>query len=93
METIRTLLQQPINVHCMFRSPEYNQLIGAPAHDVHSQGMAIDFDCSPGMDIQAIKERLRPVLERYCVRMEKGTTTWIHLDIHPLGPSGWEFTP
>jgi hypothetical protein len=85
MEEIRTFLGCPINVHCMYRSPAYNQLIGAPTNDVHSQSLAADLDCNGSFTIDELHSKLEPVLEQYGVRMERGTTSWIHLDLHPVG--------
>lgn len=92
METIRAVLNAPIKVHCMYRSPAYNKLIGAHEHEVHSLGMAIDFDCLPTLSIEEVKEQLRPILNQYHIRIERGTSTWVHLDTKAPGASGREFT-
>lgn len=93
IEQVRVILNCPINVHCMFRSVQYNeQVLKSLPHDVHSMGLAIDFDCNGHHTIQEIKEILEPLLEQLDIRMEKGTGTWIHLDMHPVGPSGRYFT-
>lgn len=92
MEAIRAHLGSPILVHCMFRSEKYNTEQGIhPAKDVHSMGMACDFNC-PGVSIQEVKDKLEPVLEKFNIRMEKGTTTWVHIDTRQPGPSGRYFT-
>jgi hypothetical protein len=93
MEEIRTFLGCPINVHCMFRSQKYNQeVVKAIPNDVHAQFLAVDLDCSPHMTIQEVKDKMEPVLEKFNIRMEKGTTTWVHLDLRAPGPSGRYFT-
>jgi hypothetical protein len=94
LEEIRDILKCPINVHSMFRSQAYNedQKI-LPSDDVHSQSVAVDFDCEPVMTIEQVKNALRPLLESLDIRMEKGTTTWIHIDMRAPGPSGREFIP
>jgi uncharacterized protein YcbK (DUF882 family) len=86
MEQVRSILGCPINVHCMFRSPAYNQLIGAPANDVHSMGMACDFDCNPHMSTDDVKAALMPQLAALGLRMENNGpgATWVHLDNHPV---------
>lgn len=84
MEEIRALINCPINVHCMFRSPAYNLQIGAPEHDVHSMSLACDFDCNGHLTIDQVKAILEPKLEELGIRMEKGTTTWVHIDLHPV---------
>lgn len=93
MEQVRVYLGCPINVHCIFRSEKYNQeVVKAIPNDVHAQFLAIDFDCSPTMTIEETKEKMEQVLERFGMRMEKGTTTWVHLDLRAPGPSGRYFT-
>lgn len=86
MEKIRTFMGVPVNVHCMYRPPAYNDLIGAPTHDVHSMGMAIDFDMEPNVTCDQVKGHLQPVLEQYGVRMENNGNgaNWVHIDIHPV---------
>ena len=86
MEEIRALLGCPITVHCMFRSQDYNvKEVGAIANDVHAQFLACDFDCSPHLTIDQAHGRLEPFLEKYGVRMERNTPTWVHLDLHAVG--------
>ena len=85
MEKIRTILGCPMNVHCIYRSPEYNtEVVGAIANDVHSLGQAIDFDCNGHHTIDEVHAILEPLLEQNGLRMERNTNTWIHLDIHPV---------
>ena len=93
MEKIRDFLGCAINVHCMYRSSAYNLEIGSLEHDVHSLSMACDWDASPTLSIEETKEKLIPKLEEFDIRMEKGTTTWIHTDWRMAGPSGRYFTP
>lgn len=85
MEQVRDFLGAPINVHCMYRPPAYNLVIGAPENDVHSQGQAIDFDCNPQITCDQVRATLCTVLDQFEIRMERGTTNWIHLDIHVVG--------
>jgi hypothetical protein len=95
MEEVRTFLGCPINVHCMFRSAQYNieqKILLPTGMDVHAMGLAVDFDCAPHMTIDQIKAKIEPQLESMGIRMEKGTTTWVHLDLHAPGPSGRYFT-
>lgn len=96
METIRTLLQAPIITHSFFRSRAYNLLIGSPQFDVHYAGKAIDFDCSPILTILQVKEKLRPNLERYGIRLENNgpLADWVHVDTKKPSVSGRrEFLP
>lgn len=94
LEEVRECLGgSPMNIHSMFRSQEYNHAIGLHLlNDVHARSVACDFDCSPTLTIPQVKELLRPQLKRLGMRMEKGTTTWVHLDTYPVGVSGREFT-
>ena len=94
LEEIRTLLNCPINVHCCFRSQDYNKSQNInPNADVHSFSEACDFDCGNNLTIQEIKDILIPQLESLNIRLEKGTTTWVHIDLRIPGPSGRYFTP
>jgi hypothetical protein len=94
LEEIRDILKCPMNVHSMFRSILYNadQKI-RPSNDVHSDSIACDFDCEPVMSVEQVKNMLRPMLESLDIRMEKHTTSWVHIDMRVPGPSGREFTP
>jgi hypothetical protein len=92
MEEVRAFLGCSVNVHCMFRSQKYNQeVVKAIPDDVHAMSLAADFS-SNSLTIQQIKDKIEPVLESLGIRMEKGTTTWIHLDLRAPGPSGRYFT-
>jgi hypothetical protein len=80
----------------MFRSKAYNieQSILLPTGaDVHSMSVACDFDANDTMSIQDIKDKLEPMLEQLQIRMERGTTSWVHVDLRAPGPSGRYFTP
>lgn len=89
MEQVREILGCPINVHCTYRSPAYNLIPGvnAPMHDAHSQGLAMDFDCSPGMTTDDVKAALMSHIEDLGLRMEDNGAgaSWIHLDRRPVG--------
>ena len=96
LEEVRTSLGCPMNVHCIFRSKAYNiaQRILLPTGlDVHAMSLACDFDCNGSLTIQEIKNKLEPLLDQLGIRMERGTTTWVHIDLHSVGPSGRYFTP
>lgn len=86
MEKVRNLLNCPINVHCTYRPPEYSKLVGGSEHDVHTLGMAIDFDCHPAMNSDDVKAKLLPEIERMGLRMENNgkNALWIHLDTHAV---------
>jgi len=85
MEEIRTILGCPINVHCMFRSQDYNaQVVKAIPNDVHAQFLAADFDCNETHSIDEVHSILEPQLEQLGIRMEQNTPTWVHIDLHPV---------
>jgi len=94
LEQIRTLVGQPFNIHCMFRSKEYNleqNILPPTGADVHSMSIAADLDCNPNLTIQEVKDILVPQLEDLGIRLEFGTTSWVHIDLHAPGPSGRYF--
>ena len=92
MESIRTIIGCSINVHCGFRSVKYNEeVLKSLPHDVHAAGMAADWDANSCYTIEEAKEKIRPHLEELNIRLEGGTTTWLHNDWHAVGPSGREF--
>jgi len=100
MESVRVILSVaagmdcPINVHCMFRSIAYNleqNILPPTGLDVHAMNLACDFDANSRLSITQVKNALRPQLANLGIRMEFGTTTWVHVDLHAPGPSGREF--
>jgi hypothetical protein len=96
LEQVRAILGVPMNVHCMFRSTQYNleqNILPPTGLDVHAMCEAVDLDCNNNLTIQQVKDLLEPQLENLGLRMEKGTIGWIHLDVHSVGPSGRYFTP
>lgn len=92
LEDIRNLFGGPMSVHCMYRSPDYNDQIGAPRNDVHSMGMACDFDLHPNFTLSQGKLTLAQNLDSLNIRMERNTPTWIHVDTRSPGASGRYFT-
>lgn len=85
MEEIRTLLGCPINVHCGFRSQDYNKdVVKAIPDDVHAQCLAVDFDTNGHHTIEEAQAILEPKLEDLGIRMERNTATWVHIDLHEV---------
>jgi len=85
MEQVRAFLGCSINVHCMFRSQDYNaKVVKAIPNDVHAQNLAVDFDCNGHYTIDELHAKLEPELERFGMRMERNTPTWVHLDLHAV---------
>lgn len=87
MEKVRILIGFPINVHCMYRPSTYSKLVGGSLTDVHTQGMAIDYDCNPNLSCDQVKAILIPQLKALNIRMENNGSgaLWIHNDIHSVG--------
>lgn len=92
-EDVRAILGVPMTITSFFRPKAYASLVGSKPTSPHCLGMAFDFTTIPHMSIEDAKAKLRPNLRAIEARMEKGTTTWIHIDSMPVGPSGREFFP
>lgn len=92
-EKIRKLLACAMNISSIYRPSAYSPIVGGSSTDVHTQAIAFDFVPDPVISILTAKAIIRPQLDVLNLRMEKGTTTWIHIDSHQVGPSGREFTP
>ena len=45
METVRSLLDKPIQIHSCYRSPAINKLVGGKPTSQHLQALAVDFVC------------------------------------------------
>ena len=88
LDIVRDYLNCPINVHCMYRSPKYSELVGGFSTDVHTGngGVAVDFDCNPNLSCDEIKNLLLPCIENWSLRMEDNGAgaSWIHLDNHAV---------
>jgi len=92
-EDVRAVLGVPLMITSFFRPTSYSYLVGSNPSSPHCHGRAFDFTTIPNMSIEDAKAKLRPALRAIDARMEKGTTTWIHIDSFPVGPSGREFVP
>lgn len=91
-ERVRATIGQPMNVTSMYRPPLYSPRVGGSEHDVHTRGLAMDFYCAK-LPVHQLKSILEPELDALEIRMERGTLTWVHIDIAPVGPSGRYFIP
>lgn len=85
MDQIRDLLGYPMHVTSCYRPPSYSVLVGGSATDPHTKGMAMDFTPEPFASCDHVKAILEPQLEKYSLRMERGTINWVHLDMMPVG--------
>jgi hypothetical protein len=91
-EEVRAVLGCSMNSHCGLRTVAYNEEQNIkPAVDVHSFMCAMDFDSNSTMSIEDVKAKLLPHLAELGIRMEFGTTTWVHFDLRAPGPSGRYF--
>jgi Peptidase M15 len=93
MDEIKEFLGCGLNIHCIYRPPAYSPLVGGTATDVHTQGLAIDFDCNKYFSTDQVKEKFNKpngddsILEKFGIRMEDNgpSAGWIHIDIHAVG--------
>lgn len=99
MDPLRDLLGEII-VHCWYRPPTYNALIGgAPgsAHMCLGTWAACDFHVENSGTITgcaATRSTIMPWLEPLQIRMEDIIGNWIHVDSHPLiGGQARVFSP
>lgn len=93
LEQVRSILCGPILVSSCYRPLAYSPLVGGYAGDVHCKGLAVDFVPGGPLSIRSAKDLMHPHLESLNIRMELGTTTWIHCDRREPGPSGRYFVP
>lgn len=86
LDIMRNFFDKPINIHVMFRPPEYNKLIGGAKNSSHCLGKAVDFDII-GLDCDTVRKMIMDAnkLEEWKMRMEDlPGSPWIHLDITPI---------
>lgn len=83
MDAVRENFGLPIVVHCWYRPPEYNKLIGGAKRSMHMVGGAVDFHID-GIycdDVRCmLKESNFAHLLRLRIEMNTGGN-WVHLDI------------
>ena len=93
MDPVREFLGAPIHVHCCYRPPAYNQLVGGAPNSAHMAldgYAAIDFDIGESCDLTRAK--LLPELQPRKIRMEnRPGSNWVHLDCKPIIPGGNRF--
>ena len=79
MEPLYELLG-PIITHVSYRPEAYNKLIGGAPNSGHKLGKCCDFHAS-AHSINEAKDLilLHNMLEKLNCRMEKGTSSWIHI--------------
>jgi zinc D-Ala-D-Ala carboxypeptidase len=85
MELVREHFEAPIRVHCAYRPPEYNKLVGGARNSAHMYGMACDFSIK-GLSCDEVRDRLNSegLLEKWGLRCEDlPGSNWVHLDIKP----------
>jgi hypothetical protein len=95
MEVIRIVGgNKPIKVHCMFRPPMYNKIIGGATRSAHLTGEACDFSWlneSTNKGCDDFRSLLIPKLEDLDIRMEdlsaKTSRAWVHIDTKKPSPN------
>lgn len=93
MDKVRELFGKPITVHVAFRSYSYNKLVKGAAQSSHVTGMAVDFHVN-GITCDDARAKIVPHLEEWGMRCENlPGSSWVHLDIRPVGPGGRFFKP
>lgn len=96
MDLVRAFLNSPITVTICYRPKEYNKLIGGATSSAHmclnKMEAAVDFVVK-GMTAQQVRDKLKPKLEEFELRMEDIQGNWIHVDTREPGPSGRFFKP
>lgn len=88
MDPVRIFLDRPIRVHCLYRPPTYNELVGgslSSSHQILGPWAACDFDVEE-LTCGEVGALLLPRLESFGARMENhgNDPSWIHLDSHPV---------
>jgi zinc D-Ala-D-Ala carboxypeptidase len=88
MDMVRAYFGQPIIVHCAYRPVAYNMEVNGAKNSPHILGMACDFHIE-SIDCDQAKQRILDdrMLSTWNMRMEQGTTNWLHLDTR-LVPDG-----
>jgi len=77
---IRSFLAAPLTVTSWYRPPSYNEIIGGAPQSQHMLGKACDFTVA-GMSADEVRERLRPKLGEFNLRMEDlPQSSWVHID-------------
>lgn len=74
----REFIDAPFIIHCWYRCVLHNQRAGSVAYlSPHIYGNAIDFHVA-GMNCAEVRKKL--LKADLPLRIEDGTTTWVHLD-------------
>jgi len=89
MDIVRGYFGQPIVVHCAYRPLEYNALVKGARNSPHLFGDAVDFHIE-NVSCDDAKQNIldNRMLSTWGMRMERGTTDWIHLDQRPVPEGG-----
>jgi hypothetical protein len=97
LELVRTILNSPLVTHVAirpilnnpnnkFHGQDYNALIGGSLKSGHKDGRAWDGHATL-LTIDQAKALLIPELKTLGLRLEKDTTTWLHLDTLSPNPN------
>lgn len=95
-EVVREFLQMPMIVINGYRPREYNKQVGGARFSKHIEGRALDFYCPKYLSAKKcsiIRNKLKPKLAEFGIRMEDIDGDWVHIDDAEPGPSGRFFKP
>lgn len=77
MQQVRELLGVPVDLHCAYRCPKLNKIVGGASNSQHMQGLAADFTApkfgSPEKIVRFLKEK--GVVVDQCFIED----TWVHI--------------
>ncbi len=80
LDKVRDHYNKPIKVHCWLRTPMYNLLVKGARQSTHLTGSGVDFHVD-GVDCTQVQIELERRKDIWPYRGEKGTATWVHLDL------------
>ena len=99
LQQLRVAIGLPFVVHCMYRPPAYNKLVGGAegsAHMAATGAAAIDFDLNGSMTCDQARQAIVQMgyLDQFGLRMEQRPgSDWVHIDNREPGQSGRFFVP
>ena len=78
IQLLRDELEVPILVHCWVRQIPHNKRVKGAKLSAHINGLAIDFH-AVGLTCEQVRKYIKAM--RLPVRVEAGTSTWVHIDL------------
>lgn len=83
LQFVKDFYKKEIFVTSWLRNEAYNSIIGGKPNSHHIRGMAVDFYVDM-VSCQQVQKDFEPKLEELNIRMERGTKSWVHIDIGPV---------